>query len=352
MARDKGGRVTLAQVSEAAGVSLSTVSKVLNGRADVAESTRRTVERAMEDLGYTARTEPKNPNRRKSLLVVMGGGINAYAAEVLNGAMEAAREMDLSLTISKAPSPEDIDPAEVLREVAAEGHIGVVIITPRFTAEQIAYLARRRLPMAMIDPFDPVHDEGVSVGTTNWAGGMTATEYLLDQGHRRIGFVGGPMVSMQARARGDGYRAALDRAGVPFDEDRAVFGDFAFEAGQELGRHLLELNDPPTAIFAASDPSALGVMAAARERGVAIPDDLSVIGFDDTVPARWAVPPLTTIRQPMPEMGRSAVRLVAEQARGETPACRRLELATELVVRGTVGPPRSASAAKPGRPAS
>jgi LacI family transcriptional regulator len=339
MASDKGGRVTLEDVSREAGVSLSTVSKVLNGRTDVSAATRHHVEQAMKDLGYQARGDSHGPRQRRTLLMVLADGINAYSAEVLEGAMDQAQRLGLTLAVTRAPSPSQVDPEALLQEVAAEGHLGVIIVTPDFTDDQIAYLARRRLPMAMIDPFDPVHDQGVSVGTTNWAGGLTATQYLLDQGHRRIGCVGGPERSVQARARLDGYHAALDRAGVSRDDDLTAFGEFRFDAGHQLGHRLLALASPPTAIFATSDPSALGVMAAARERGLAIPTDLSVVGFDDTISARWAVPPLTTIRQPMPEMGRSAVRLVVAQANGDPLQSRRLELATELVIRSTVAPP-------------
>lgn len=339
MPEEKPRRVTLAEVAERSGVSLSTVSKVLNGRADVADATRGAVERAFADLGYVSRSDRHDPHRRRSLLLVLGNGVNPYAAEILEGVLDEAHTLGVSITITRASAPFRINPSALVQELANDGHVGVVVVTPEFSDEDLAFLTRRRVPMAMIDPADPVHGEGVSVGATNWSGGLTATQYLIDQGHRRIGFLGGPQGSLAGQARLHGYRAALERAGIPDDRDLVTHGPFRFAAGHDHAARLLALDERPTAIFAASDLSALGAMAAGRERGLAIPRDLSVIGFDDTWAAEWAAPPLTVIRQPMPEMGRAAVRAVIDQVDGGAPTSRRVELTTELVVRESVAPP-------------
>lgn len=341
MRRSTGGRVTLTHVAERAGVSLSTVSKVLNGRADVAEATRTAVERAFAELGYVSRTDRRNPDRRRSLLLVLGNGVNPYAAEILEGVIEEARALDVTIAITRADAPDRINPNLLAQDVANQGHDGVIVITPEFTDDDLAFLARRRVPMAMIDPVDPIHGEGVSVGSTNWSGGLTATQYLIDQGHRRIGFVGGPRGSLVGQARLHGYRAALERAGIPYDRTLVTHALFRYAPGHDQGAQLLGLDEPPTAVFAASDLQALGVMAAARERGLEVPGDLSVVGYDDSWAAEWTVPALTTIRQPMPEMGRAALRAVLAQLDGGAPPSRRVELNTELVVRGSVAPPRS-----------
>lgn len=341
MPKGKSGRVTLAQVAERSGVSLSTVSKVLNGRADVADSTREAVERAFADLGYVSRSDKRSPNRRRSVLLVLAAGVNPYAAEVLDGVIAEADELGVTIAVTKAPAPDRINPSTLVQELANDGHSGVVVVTPEFSDEDLAFLTRRRVPMAMIDPVDPIHGEGVSIGTANWSGGLTATQYLLDTGHRRIAFVGGPTGSLVGQARLHGYRAALERAGLPYDDELVGHAPFRFGPGHDEALRLLRLPDPPTAVFASSDATALGVMAAARELGLAVPRDLSVVGYDDTWVAQWAVPPLTTIRQPMPEMGRAALRSVVAQADGGAPPSRRVELNTELVVRETVAPPRA-----------
>lgn len=341
MPGSRGQRVTLTEVARRAGVSLSTVSKVLNGHADVAAATREAVERVFVELGYVSRVERRNPGRRTSLLVVLANGVNPYAAQVIEGVIEEAQELGVVTALTRAPAPDMISPSALVQEMANDGHAGVVLVTPEFTEQDLAFLSRRRVPMVMIDPVDPIHGEGVSVGSANWSGGLTATRYLIEQGHRRIGFVGGPLGSLVGQARHHGYRAALEGARIPYDETLVTHARFRYAPGHDQGEQLLSLDAPPTAIFAASDLQALGVMAAARERGLVLPRDLSVIGYDDTWAAEWTVPALTTIRQPMVEMGRAAVRLVVGQVLGEVSTTRRVELNTELVIRASVTAPPS-----------
>jgi LacI family transcriptional regulator len=167
---------------------------------------------------------------------------------------------------------------------------------------------------------------------------MSATEHLLRLGHRRIGFIAGPRQLLCSRARLDGYRAGLDAAGVELRPEYVRPGNFYHEAGFEGGAALLDLPEPPTAIFASSDQMALGVYEAVRLRGLRVPDDISVVGFDDLPEARWSSPPLTTVRQPLAEMGLLAARTVLRLARGEELESPRIELATELVVRDSTAP--------------
>ncbi len=322
-------------------MSVATVSKVLNGRDEVADDTRARVERALDELGYRSRTATRS-RRLPSILLILGNSaaIDPYSAGVLDGVLAEAERQAVSVVVSRSPAPRAIDPASLAQEVVRGGHEGAVVVTPVFTDEDLAYLVRRNIAVAMIDPVDVSHGEGVSVGATNWNGGLTGTQYLVSLGHRRIGFVSGPQERLVARARLHGYRAALELAQIPFDEGLVRYGSFHVETGEILGEELLGLAEPPTAIFATSDAAALGVMAAARARNLSIPGDVSVIGFDDTWAASYAVPPLTTVRQPISEMGAEAVRAVLALTRGEEPAVRRVELNTELVVRASAGPPR------------
>jgi LacI family transcriptional regulator len=171
------------------------------------------------------------------------------------------------------------------------------------------------------------------VGSTNFAGGMAATQHLLSLGHRRIAYLGGPPSSGCNQARLNGFRGAMEAAGVSVPKDYVWLREFLYEDGLAGGADLLDLPEPPTAIFAGSDETALGVMEAARARGLRVPEDLSVIGFDDTQVARLASPQLTTIRQPLREMGAVALRTALQLAAGEKVDSHHVELATRLIVR-------------------
>jgi DNA-binding LacI/PurR family transcriptional regulator len=202
-------------------------------------------------------------------------------------------------------------------------------------------LAARGIPYVVVDPTgEPLHDTP-SVGATNWNGGLTATRHLLGLGHRRIAVLGGPDWILCSRARIDGYRSAMAEAGVAIDPALISYGKFEVEEGIDRGRELLRLPDRPTAIFAGNDLQALGVYQAAREARLHIPEDLSVVGFDDLPVTQWVSPPMTTIRQPLIEMAEAAAEMVITIARGETPAQPRVELATELIVRESTAPPAS-----------
>src|SRR5579863_4110770 len=168
--------------------------------------------------------------------------------------------------------------------------------------------------------------------------GLAATEHLLALGHRRIGAIAGPGDYLCSRARIDGYRSALERAGLPFDPSLVRHGDFYHEGGFIRGGELLDLATPPTAIFAGSDQQAFGVYEAARQRGLRVPQDLSVVGFDDLPVARWVSPPLTTVRQPLAEMGRAAAQMLGEIIEDRPLRSRRVELSTELIMRESAGP--------------
>jgi LacI family transcriptional regulator len=183
-----------------------------------------------------------------------------------------------------------------------------------------------------------------TIGATNWAGGLSATQHLLDLGHRRIGIIAGPPHLMCSRARLDGHRAALESRGVVVDPTLTFVGDFYHESGFEGGRALLGLDEPPTAVFACSDQMALGVYEAVRQIGMRVPDDVSIVGFDDLPGAPWSSPPLTTVRQPLVEMGMLAVRTVLRLLGGEVLESPRVELATELVVRASTMPTKGTPA--------
>ena len=326
--------MTLADIARAAGVSAPTVSKVLNGRADVAPATRERIEELLREYGYRRRAAAAAP----LLDLVFHELESAWAMEVIRGAEQVAHEEGLSLVLSQSSGR--LTPGQSwLDGVLARRPTGVLLVLSKLDPAQREQLATRDIPFAVIDPAGDLEADVPAVGATNWQGGLAATRHLLELGHRRIGVVAGPDSMLCSRARVDGYRAALERAGVAFDPALLRTGDFHHEAGYGCGRELLRLADRPTAVFAGNDLQALGLYEAARELGLRIPDDLSVVGFDDLPIARWVGPPLTTIRQPLGEMAAAAARIVLDLARGRKPAATRIELATELIVRSSTAAP-------------
>ena len=317
-------RVTIAHIANAAGVSVPTVSKVVNGRSDVAPETRERVERMLREHGYK---RPTAPSHASLLDVVFNELESPWAMEIIKGVEEVAREHRLGVVLSAQEGPGAIG-RHWVDAVASRRSAGLILVVSELTPEQIARLTARSIPFVVVDPAGEPAPGVPAVGATNWNGGLAATRHLLELGHTRIGMIGGPADMLCSRARVDGYRAALETAGLAVDPELIRWGTFHVEAGYEQGQALLELDEPPTAIFAGSDLQAFGVYEAARVMGIGIPAQLSVVGFDDLPMARWVGPPLTTIRQPLTEMAATAARLVLGLAEDQ-----RVELATTLVVR-------------------
>ena len=331
------GPLTIAQIAERAGVSVATVSKVVNGR-QVSNETRDLVEHVIRQWGYRRQRKVAAPAPLVELVFhVLGGD---YAMEIIVGAERAARHHHLAVMVSgldgrQAPSRGWID------ELVSRRPTGVVWVFCSPTDAQVEQLRSRDIPFVMIDPITDPGTRFPSVSVNNWSAGLAATRHLLELGHRRIGVIAGPAYALASRARLDGYRAALDAAHVPVDPDLIVQGDFQITRGAENARHLLRLPDPPTAIFAASDRDAIGVYQVAYELGLRIPRDLSVVGFDDIPPVSWLTPPLTTVRQPLADMAATAVNMVSDLARDEQPSHPEVIFSAGLVVRGSTGPPGS-----------
>ena len=333
------GPLTIANIARRAGVSVPTVSKVVNGRKDVSVKTRLRVEAVIREQGY----RPSRRGGRSAPLLELAFHEfeSEWAGEIIKGVQRVAAQHDLGLVMSdlaEAPSKG----RGWIETVLALRPRGVIAVLSDLDEDLRRQLHTRGIPLVVIDPTgEPLHDTP-SVGAANWGGGLAATRHLLSLGHRRIGVIAGPQSLLCSRARLDGYRTAMDEAGIEVDPALIRHGNFYVPEAIEEGRALLDC-DPatrPTAIFALNDLMALGVYLAARDLRLHIPDDLSVIGFDDTPTAKWANPPLTTIRQPLFQMAVTAARLVLRLAAGEQPAETRVELATELVTRSSTAPLR------------
>ncbi|MEV4294031.1 LacI family DNA-binding transcriptional regulator [Microbispora rosea] len=328
-------RLTVAEIAHLAGVSAPTVSRVLNGHAGVALATRQRVEAVLREHGYRRRdSEPA-----AIIELVFHALESLWALEIIQGVEQVAREHELAVVLTEMQGR--LTPGRAWTEqVLARRPTGVVAVFSELTVQQQSQLATRSIPLVVLDPTgEPLH-ETPSVGATNWSGGMAATRHLLDLGHRRIAMLSGPTQWPCCRARLDGYRAAMDAAGVPVDPELVRVSTLYVEGGLRDGAELLRLPDPPTAVFCANDLQALGVYEAARRAGARIPEDVSVVGFDDLSFTQWAGPPMTTVRQPLVQMGAAAARMVLALAQGERLEQHRVELATALVVRESTAPPR------------
>jgi LacI family transcriptional regulator, galactose operon repressor len=332
-------RTTLATIAAEAGVSLPTVSKVVNGRRDVAPATRALVERLLDEHHYTRASTRRN--RRSGLVDLVFNDLDSpWAVEILRGVEDWGSSHETGVAVS-AVRHGNARPASWTSGLASHDTDGVILVMSGFTEGQLEQLRDAHIPLVVIDPVNPPPPDLPSVGATNWAGGLAATEHLLGLGHHRIGAITGPGDYLCSRARTDGYRSALERAGISFDPALVRTGDFRHEGGFVRGGELLDAADPPSAIFAGSDQQAFGLYEAARQRGLRVPQDLSVVGFDDLPVARWVSPPLTTVRQPLAEMGRAAAQMLDGLIDGLPLRTNRVELSTELIVRESTAGPRS-----------
>ncbi|MFI5896742.1 LacI family DNA-binding transcriptional regulator [Actinoplanes sp. NPDC051513] len=340
MARDPSAqRATLSAVAREAGVSVPTVSKVVNGRTDVAPETRARIETLLVRHGYVARGAGGAQPAARTVDLVFDAMHTPNNVEMLRGALEAAASEDVDVVVGIVPD----DPlgASWARRMAAAHREGMILVTSSINSQQWRHFAEQHIPIVTIDPVNLPGPDVPSVGATNFNGGMAATGHLLELGHRRIGFVEGPPGAMMSLARLHGHHAALSRAGLASDPGLIAPGGFSFDGGFAAATRLLESPGRPTALFASNDSQAFGALEAARTLGLRVPQDVSVIGFDDTPAARWSAPPLTTVRQPFAEMGRVAMRRLLRLVAGEELTSPRVELATDLVVRKSTAAPKT-----------
>lgn len=333
-------RATLADVASAVGVSVATVSKVLNDHADVAPGTRRRVQQQLRDSSYRVTGNGRRRTRPEGTVEVQFPSLeNAYVASVLDGIIDAARteHLDMSIGPQVRENTALVEPQTMRRS----GRIGAILVTVDAAAPHVSDLIADGFPTVVVDPVRGGRSSGscVSIGATSFTGGLAATDHLLGLGHRRIAHAAGPRSFDCSQARIAGYLSALAEAGLRADPELIVPSPFTFAGGRASAAHLLDRPVRPTAIFAAGDEIALGIMEEARLRAIRVPEDLSIVGFDDTYLASRSAPPLTTVAQPLVEMGRLAVRSLSQLINGNFVGTSHLELATRLVVRESTAPP-------------
>ena len=348
-------RPTIFDVARHSGVSYSTVSRVVTGHVNVKPATRARVQAAMAELGYVAHVTARAlaKGRTQAIGLLAQEIDNPFFSVVIKGVDQEVSGADYDLLLCTTHSRRGKEAEYVAR--LAHGMVdGLLIVLPTALPEYVAQLRAERYPFVLID-----HDSEAPgctvVNAANRTGTREGIAYLIGLGHRRIGFITGRQDVGATHQRLAGYRDAMAEAGLDVDERLVVPGDFLEPRGHAATLELLSLRQPPTAIFASSDVAAFGVLAAAREAGLRVPEDLSVLGFDDIVEASSVGVGLSggvglsTVRQPLREMGRVAVqRLLALLADRSRPATR-VVMETELVVRSTTAPPRRGQASEPRR---
>lgn len=329
------GNATIIDVARRAGVSYATVSRVINHEAYVKEETRQRVLQALIDLDYVANRQARSLRGGRTHMIGLlvrdlGTG---YIGEIIRGIdLELGeRQYDLLLYTTHGRGRCESDYVATLTRGMVDG---LLLVLPRTPEDYLTKLRQARFPHVLID-HQGIDMAGPAVGATNWQGGYDATAYLVSLGHRRIGLITGDLSLGCAVDRNAGYRAALRDCGLPDDPAFVVEGDFTQSAGYQKAKELLCLHDPPSAIFAANDVMAFGVMEAARERGLRIPEDLSIVGFDDIPQANSLHPALTTVHQPLEEMGRVATQMLFGYLADPSRAEERIELPTQLVIRNS-----------------
>lgn len=331
----QGRRVTIREVAQAAGVSVATVSKVLNERYGVSGATSERVRAVIAELGYESSLVARSlRNTRTNVIGLLVADFEPFSTEVLKGAADAIRDSGYELVVYSAAGRETQLVGwerRHLNRVSGTLVDGAVLVTPTVTDIVTS------IPIVAIDPHEG--PTGLpTIDSDNLKGARLAVEHLLGLGHRHIGMVTGRPDLESARLREQGFREAHAAAEVPVDESVILRGDYKPQVAAEAACEMLSRPDRPTAVFAASDMTALATMEVAAELGIRVPEELSVVGFDNIPDSMLASPPLTTVEQPIREMGHRAVQLLVHHIREEDLDERHICLPTRLVVRGSTAP--------------
>ena len=337
--RNRAAAATIHDVAARAGVSVATVSRVLNGKELVREETSRHVRAAAKSLRYVPNVAARSLSIRRSQTVgiVLPDVHGEFFSEVIRGIDLAARAKGYHILVSGSHS----DSAQMLNVVdTMRGRVdGLVVMAPDVTLAPLDELRTRAMPVVLLNSATP---NGDAITIDNYGGARAMMNHLKELGHTRIAFVRGPQHNADARERLRGYRHAM--RGIAAPKALECNGDFTEESGFAAGRRLVELEPRPTAVFAANDSMAVGVLASLTAAGVNVPDEMTVVGFDDIPIARYVHPPLTTMRVDIAELGRCAFALLLDAIANPAAHAPRHDLVgTTLVVRKSCGVLKSQS---------
>ncbi|MET8677680.1 LacI family DNA-binding transcriptional regulator [Streptomyces sp. NPDC004647] len=335
----RGGRPTLEEVAARAGVGRGTVSRVINGSPRVSDRTRAAVERAVAELGYVPNRAARAlaGNRADAVALVIPEPetrlfAEPYFSDIIRGVGAELADTDLQLLLTLIRTPKE---RQRLAQYLSAHRVDGVLLVSVHTDDPLPDLLEQIEMPAVLSGRRSARESVPYVDSDNVGGARTAVEHLIERGRRRIATITGPLDMYVAQCRLDGYRQALTDAGIPADEDLVAGADFTEEGGRRAMRELLDRGADPDAVFAASDVMAAGARQVLRESGRRVPGDVALVGFDDSPVARHMDPPLTSVRQPIEEMGRAMARVLLEEIAERSRARPQLVLPTELVVRAS-----------------
>jgi LacI family transcriptional regulator len=334
------GRATIRDIADLAGVSIATVSRVLNDRPDVAPGTRETVLQVVREHGFSTNRGARGLSSGRTGIVGLTLPLlaDSYFSPILSGAAEALYEQDMRIML--APTLHEHDREVSLLDRLMRGTTdGAILMLPEESTDELLALQQLEFPFVVVDPREPPPAGIPSVSAMHAAGAKLATEHLLDLGHRRIGAIGGIPGWYANDERMIGFRAALAAEGLLPDPALVRRSDWRIPRGEEAAEELLSLPDPPTAIFGFNDNVAIGALNVARRRGLRVPEDISIVGFDDIQLAPHINPPLTTMRQDKLGLGAAAGDALVARIAGDPGRPPMHRLPVELVVRGSTAPP-------------
>lgn len=337
----KSKRVTIKQVAEEAGVSTQTISRVVNNRPDVSPETRRRVKQAIEKLGYRPDTIARSLIQgRTQTLGVIAYGLEYFGpSQTLGGIDQEANKIGYSLRFSLLHRLDEASVRKHLWAMMSHRVDGVIWAVPDHGDGREWVMAEAaELPVPIVLLTTEARPGISTVAVDNLTGGRLATEHLLEQGYRRIGLITGPQYWWEARQRARGWRMALQAAGVEVPEHLVAEGDWTAASGEHNAYHLFDQSPAPDALFVSNDQMALGVLRAAQQAGLRVPDDLGIVGFDDIPEAAYFFPPLTTVRQQIFDLGRYAVKEL--QRRIELPRQRERDGEVEVKPENLILPPK------------
>ncbi|MES2136559.1 MAG: LacI family DNA-binding transcriptional regulator [Pseudomonadota bacterium] len=341
--RRSRGTATIEDVARTAGVSAMTVSRVINGKRNVKDSTRESVLRAIAELNYSPNTAARTlaAGEATHIGLLYANPSAAYLSQFLVGALEGARKTGAQLVLEACESESAGEQAATAHRFLQSGLDGVILPPPLSESMAVhAEVSAAKMPMVTVAMGLP-HDGSLNVRIDDFEAAKEITAYLIGLGHRRIGFIRGHPNMTASDERYRGYAAALDEAGIELSNAHIEQGYFTYRSGLVAAERLLANSMRPTAIFASNDDMAAAAVNIAHRAGLDVPKDLSVVGFDDTMPATTVWPELTTIRQPVAEMAESAIELLMRDLRnGDEEQDKERVLRHELIIRDSAGPPR------------
>jgi LacI family transcriptional regulator len=340
--QSQGRRLTMAEIAKEVGVSTTTVSKVLNQQPGVGAHMRARIQQVIEQHDYVQNHAARHLRKGQSglidlVIMRLEGG---YDLGIMHGIQDALEESGYRLVLFTTNEDEAIERLW-LRRMLDLSTDGVLLLLPYERIGIANALQAQNIPFIAIGDRNEPTTSFPTIGSTIWLGGYTATEYLISLGHRRIGIITLPLHLMTSRARLAGYREALERANIPVDPSLICEGTYLLGDGIQQTLALLDQPDPPTAIFAGNDAQAAGIYQALYQRNIRIPDEMSVLGFDDVMYTAQMSPPLTTIHQPLQEIGKMAANMLLRLIAGQQIESNHVELSTSLVIRESCAAPRT-----------